>query len=355
MSNAVPTLDDVAKLAGVSKSTASRVLSATKGKRLAYSAATVRNVRHAADKLDYRPSKMARGLTMDRSGIIGLVVPSLTDAFFPEVISVMESLLDQAGYTVILADSRTDSKVEQARIRELLTWRVDGLIIAPSQSIAEAGLFWELWRRQVPFVTIDRTYPETPFCSVSTDDKRGIEMAVDHLVANGRKRIVWAGGGLSTISTTRLRQTGYMAGLIRNSILPVPDFALSHPASELGGRQALDRILALKPRPDAVICFSDNVALGLLEACAHHNVRVPDDLAVVGYADLPFAGMLKVALTTIRQPKVLIGQRAVALLLKCLEDKQHSEQVVLPVELVVRESSGRSSVLAGAKTRQPVA
>src|SRR5581483_760069 len=163
MSNAVPTLDDVAKLAGVSKSTASRVLSAPKGKRLPYSAATVRDVRNAADKLDYRPSKMARGLTMDRSGIIGLVVPTLTDAFFPEVISAIESCLDKAGYTVLLADSRTDSQVEAARIRELLTWRVDGLIIAPSQSTAEAGLFWELWRRQVPFVTIDRTYPETPF------------------------------------------------------------------------------------------------------------------------------------------------------------------------------------------------
>jgi LacI family transcriptional regulator len=214
------------------------------------------------------------------------------------------------------------------------------LIIAPSQSSGQAGLFWELWRREIPFVTIDRTFPETPFCSVTTDDQTGMAMAVDHLAATGRTRIAWAGGGSQTISTTRLRQAGYAAGLIRNGILPIPDYALSLPASELGGRQAVECILALNPRPDAVICFSDNVALGVLEACMQCGIRVPEDLAVVGYADLPFAGMLKISLTTIRQPQALLGRRAVELLLKCMEKKRHSEHIVLPVELIVRESTG---------------
>src|SRR5580698_3002471 len=127
----VPTLDDVAKLAGVSKSTASRILSAVKGARIPYSSGTKNKVRQAAIKLDYRPSKMARGLTMARTGIIGLVVPTLTDSFFPKVISAIEAPLVQAGYSVILADSNADSQIEQARIHDLLTWRVDGLIIAP--------------------------------------------------------------------------------------------------------------------------------------------------------------------------------------------------------------------------------
>jgi LacI family transcriptional regulator len=340
MSNAVPTLEDVARLAGVSKSTASRILSAVKDARIPYSSETKEKVRAAALKLDYRPSKMARGLTMSRTGIIGLVVPTLTDAFFPEVISAIEAPLDKAGYSVILADSNADSQVEEARIQDLLSWRVDGLIIAPSQSTGEAGLFWDLWRREIPFVTIDRTFPETPFCSVSTDDKAGMAMAVDHLVAVGRTRIAWAGGGSPTISTTRLRQAGYAAGLIRNGILPVPDYALNLPASEAGGWQAIERIRALNPRPDAVICFSDNVALGVLEACIHYGIRVPEDLAVVGYADLPFARMLKTPLTTIRQPHVLLGNCAVELLLKCMEKKGHSERIVVPVEFILRESTG---------------
>jgi LacI family transcriptional regulator len=340
MSNAVPTLEDVAKLAGVSKSTASRILSAVKDAKIPFSLGTKKKVREAAIKLDYRPSKMARGLTLARTGIIGLVVPSLTDVFFPEVISAIEAPLVKAGYSVILADANADSQVEQARIHDLLTWRVDGLIIAPSQSSSQAGLFWELWRREIPFVTIDRTFPETPFCSVSTDDEAGVAMAVDHLVAAGRARIAWAGAGPLSLSTSRLRQAGYAAGLIRNGILPVPDYALHLPVSESAGRQAVARILALNPRPDAVICFSDHVALGVLEACAQHGIRVPEDLAVVGYADLPFARMLKVSLTTIRQPQALLGRRAVELLLKCMEKKKHSERIVLPVELIVRESTG---------------
>ncbi|HZM06090.1 MAG TPA: LacI family DNA-binding transcriptional regulator [Candidatus Saccharimonadales bacterium] len=340
MSNAVPTLEDVAKLAGVSKSTASRILSAVKDARIPYSLETKTKVREAAIKLDYRPSKMARGLTMARTGIIGLVVPALTDAFFPVVISAIEAPLVKAGYSVILADSNGDSQVEQSRIHDLLTWQVDGLIVAPSQSTGHAGLFWELWRREIPFVTIDRTFPETPFCSVSTDDEAGVAMAVDHLAAAGRTRIAWAGGSWTTISTTRLRQAGYATGLIRNGILPNPEYALSLPASEAGGREAVQRIMALNPRPDAVICFSDNVALGLLEACLEYGIRVSEELAVIGYADLPFAGMLKTSLTTIRQPQALLGQRAVELLLKCMENKGHSEQIVLPVELIIRESTG---------------
>jgi DNA-binding LacI/PurR family transcriptional regulator len=114
---------------------------------------------------------------------------------------------------------------------------------------------------------------------------------------------------------------------------------------------------ALNPRPDD-ICFSDNVASGVLEACAHHGIRVPEILTVVGNADLPFAGMLEVSLTTIRQPQALLGRRAVELLLKCMEKKRHSEQIVLPVELIVRESTGGPLPSAAAvppASPQPVA
>jgi LacI family transcriptional regulator len=341
MSSAVPTLGDVAKLAGVSKSTASRILAAVEDGDIPYSIRTKKKVREAAYRLDYRPSKVARGLTMAKTGIIGLIVPSLTDAYFPEVISAIEAALSRTGHSVILADSNADSNIETTRIHDLLSWRVDGLIIAPSQSNSEAGLFWELWRREIPFVTIDRSFPETPFCSVTTDDEKGVGMAVDHLAALGRTRIAWAGGGCPTISTTRLRKAGYSAGLIHNGILPVAEYALSLSITEFGVREALEHLFTLKNRPDAVICFSDNVALGLLEACLHHGVRVPEDMAIIGYADLPFAGMLKVSLTTVRQPKSQLGQRAVELLLTCMEKKKHSEQIVLPVELVVRESTGK--------------
>ena len=335
-------MEDVANLAGVSKSTASRILAAAVGARVPYSDATQRKVLAATAKLGYKPSKLARGLTLAKTGIVGLVVPSLLDSFFPSVTHAIETRLADHGHSVLLANSNGDSHTERARIEDLLAWQVDGLIVAPTQEGGGAGLFWELWQRAVPFVLMDRTFPETPFCSVSTQDDVGAEMAVEHLIATGRRRIARVGGPLG-VSTNRLRHAGYTTALIRHGILPRPDYALDAPPSEEGGREALGRILALEPRPEAVFCFSDRQAYGILEASGQHAIRVPQDLAVVGYADLPQSGLLKVTLTTIRQPGTMLGRRAAELLIAGMEKTGQSEQVVLPVELIVRESTGGQS------------
>jgi LacI family transcriptional regulator len=347
MANGASTLEDVANLAGVSKSTASRILAAPKEARIPYAAETRQKVVEAAAKLDYKPSKLARGLSMAKTGIIGLVVPSLTDSFFPIVTSAIETRLAEAGFSVILADSTGDSKLEQARIEDLLAWHVDGLIIAPSQKAGQAGLFWELWQDRTSFVLIDRAFPETPFCAVTTQDEAGAEMAVEHLIATGRRRIARVGGPLR-ISTNRLRQAGYAAALIHHGIVPRPDYAVEAAASEEGGRAALTSLRALSPAPDAVFCFSDLQAFGILKACAQHGVRVPEELAVVGYADLPQSEWLKVSLTTIRQPQAALGRRAAEMLLAAMNQPGYSEQVTLPVELVVRESTGGAALGAAA-------
>jgi LacI family transcriptional regulator len=341
VANIVPTLEDVAHLAGVSKSTASRILAVVPGtvKKIPYSPETQSKVVAAAAKLGYKPSKLARGLTLAKTGIVGLVVPSLTDSFFAYVTGAIETRLAEAGYSVIVTNTNSESKIERARVEELLSWRVDGLIIAPVQETGDAGLFWELWRRKIPFVLIDRTFPETPFYSVSTEDEVGATLVVEHLIAAGRRRIARVGGPLS-VSTNRLRHAGYTAALIRHGILPKAEYALEAPPSEEGGYQALESILALDPRPDAVFCFSDNVAIGILESCSHHGIRVPAELAVAGYADLPLSRLLKVSLTTVQQPRPLLGRHAAEMLIACMENHGHPVPIRLPVELVVRESTG---------------
>jgi LacI family transcriptional regulator len=339
VANAVPTLGDVAHLAGVSKSTASRILAVSgNGKKVPYAVETKSKVRAAAAKLGYKPSKLARGLTMAKTGIVGLVVPSLTDSFFPFVISAIETHLAEAGYSVILADSNADSKTERARVEDLLSWQVDGLIIAPAQETGDAGLFWELWRRKMPFVLIDRTFPETPFYSVSTDDEVGASQVVEHLIATGHRRIARIGSPLA-VSTNRLRHAGYTAALIKHGILPQTEYLIEAPSTEEGGYQALAKVLALEPRPDAVFCFSDNVAIGILEACSDRGISVPEDLAIVGYADLPHLRLLKVSLTSVHQPRPLLGRHAAKMLLACMENGGQPEPVQLPVELVIREST----------------
>jgi LacI family transcriptional regulator len=242
-----------------------------------------------------------------------------------------------------LTNTNADSKIERARVEDLLSWQVDGLIIAPAQETGDAGLFWELWQRKIPFVLIDRTFPETPFYSVSTEDEVGAGLVVEHLIAAGRRRIARVGSPLA-VSTNRLRHQGYAAALIRHGILPQAEYSVEAPSSEEGGYQALARILALDPRPDAVFCFSDNVAIGIMEACSDQGVRVPDDLAVVGYADLPQSRLLKVSLTTIQQPRPLLGRHAAEMLRVCMEENGRPEPIQLPVELMIRESTvGKTS------------
>jgi DNA-binding LacI/PurR family transcriptional regulator len=341
MANSAPTLEDVANLAGVSKSTASRIL-ATRidpAKKIPFAAETQSRVLAAVAKLGYKPSKLARGLTMAKTGIIGLVIPSLTDSFFPYVTSAIETRLTEAGYSVILVNTNSSSKVEQSRVEDLLSWQVDGLIIAPAQETAEAGLFWDLWRREIPFVLIDRTFPDTPFFSVTTDDTVGATLAVEHLIANGRRRIARVSASQMSVSTNQQRQAGYVAALMRFGIVPQESYMIETTLDGQDGGRIVDQILSLDPRPDAVFCFSDFSAFDIIEACDERGIRVPEDLAVVGYTDLPQSRLLKVSLTTVRQPRSLLGRSAAEMLLARMEQKEQPPQLNLPVELVVRQST----------------
>jgi LacI family transcriptional regulator len=340
MSNHVPTLEDVARLAGVCKSTASRILASRAEDRIPFATRTQEQVRQAAERLGYTPSKLARGLSRTRTGFIGLVIPSVEDSFFPSVTRAVERRLAAKGFNVILANTGADSKVEREKILDLLSWRVDGLVIAPSQEGGDASVFWELWQKKVPFVLVDRVFAQTPFYSVTTDDHAGATMAVEHLLAKGRKLIARAGSG-TEISTNRARHAGYVEALIAHGILPNPQHALTVAPTIEGGHQVLEQLMALEPRPDALFCFSDIVAAGVLEACFQKGIRVPADLALVGYADLEYSRILRVPLTSVRQPTGLIGKTAADLLLAQLDGQTPDPaQVLLDVELLVRESTG---------------
>lgn len=339
MANGISTLEDVAKLAGVSKSTASRILAAGQGNSLPFALKTQEKVRSAASMLGYRPSKLARGLTNARTGIVGLVIPSVKDSFFPSVTTVIETQLAQGGYNVILCNTYANSEVESTKIEDLLSWRVDGLIIAPAQETGDAGLYWDLWRRKVPFVLIDRSFADTPFYSITTDDYAGARMVVEHLLSLGRKRIGRAGGSLA-ISTNRLRHAGYTETLMRHGLVPDPELVFEVPPTEDGGRVALDRMLSMESQPDALFCFSDPVAIGVMEECLKRGVSIPRDLALVGYADLDHSSLLRIPLTTIRQPREALGKRAAEVLMAQMSDKtleEHQER--LAVELIIREST----------------
>ena len=339
MASGTATLADVARLAGVSKSTASRILAAAKGRKVPYSAPTQKSVRNAASLLNYRPSKLARGLTAARTGIIGLVIPTLEDSFFTAATTIIERELAKKGFNVILSNTGGDSDMERAKVEDLLSWPVDGLIVAPVQQTGDAGLFWELWQNGVPFVLIDRVFADTPFYSVTTDDRAGAAVAVEHLLSLRRKRIACV-SGRPTVSTNRARHSGYMDALMRHGVLPDAELSAEVSPTEAGGRVAMKRFLQLDPMPDAVFCFSDLMAIGVMEVCLERGIRIPEDLALIGYADLDYSGLLRVPLTSVRQPRDLIGLTAAEMLLARLDGKApQTSEVKLPVELIIRESA----------------
>jgi LacI family transcriptional regulator len=339
MANRSVTLDDVARLAGVSKSTASRIVSAREGQKVPFAQTTQRRVREAAEKLYYSPSRLARGLKGSRTGIVGFIVPSVDDSFFPSVTSVIETRLSGHDISIILANTGGSQAVERKRIEELLDWHVDGLIVAPAQQTSDPSPFWELWRAEVPFVLIDRTFPDTPFPSVTTDDFTGARLVVEHLIATGRRRIARAGGS-RTIHTNLLRDQGVTAALAEHGLSLDPSLSIEAPSSVGGGRIAMQRLLELDSAPDALFCFSDLGAIGAMEECLNRGVSIPQDLALVGYADIDHAHLLRVPLTTVRQPREALGKAAAEMLLSLMEKQMPAPpRRVLPVELVVRESA----------------
>lgn len=350
MTRTTVTLADVARLAGVSRSTASRVLAAVEGGKVPYSASTQQSVRNAASLLSYRPSKLARGLTGARTGIIGLVIPTLQDSFFTASTTIIEGELAKRGYNVILSNTGGDSDLERAKVEDLLSWPVDGLIVAPVQQTGDAGLFWELWQNGVPFVLIDRVFADTPFYSVTTDDQAGATSAIEHLLSLGRKRIGCI-GGLPAVSTNKARRSGYMDALMLHGVLPDAELSVEVTPNEAGGREAMRQLLQLGTPPDAVFCFSDLMAIGVMEECLERGIRIPEDLALVGYADLEYSSVLRVPLTTIRQPRNEIGLAAAEMLLARLDGQTplvsgvrprsdpETPCLKLPVELVIREST----------------
>jgi len=333
------TLNDVATMAGVSKSTASRILSAAVAEKPPFDPETQQRVRRAVELLGYVPSKLAQGLTKAKTQTIGLIVPSIKDSFFPEVTSVIEARLAEHGYTILLANSQGKAETERSKIENLLAWRVDGFVIVPCQENSDAALYWDLWRKRIPFVLIDRLFVDTPFYSVTTDDYAGAAAAVEHLISLGRRRIAWVGGS-STIYTIRLRDRGCRETMARHGLPVEPRWIVEAPSSYEGGRSAVGQLVGQGPMPDAVFCFSDLVAMGALEECLGRGIRVPADLALASYADLDYAKMLKIPLTTVRQPKELLGVTAADMLLALLAGQiPETPQPVLPVELVIREST----------------
>ncbi|CAN5644083.1 LacI family DNA-binding transcriptional regulator [soil metagenome] len=330
-------LKDIAQDLGVSVVTVSKVLRGNTD----ISDETRKRVLKRMKELNYQPNMIARGLATGRSYTVGLVVPDLVHPFFAEFAKALSGALRPANRALIIASSEEDPAIERKEIQTLLQRGVDVLLIASCQSdlqsIYDAGL------GGTPFILFDRSFPELKVNFVGSDDLRVGELATEHLLEIGRRRIAHIGGQHTSPSLDRLR--GFQRAMLRAG-LDVPEgyIVLRERVEEGGddvGHEAMQTLLATHPRPDAVFCYNDLTAVGAIEAVLEAGLRVPEDIAIIGCGNFRYAKYLKVPLSSIDHGTAELGQIAGELALKISGNQNEAPRSVrLEPTLVVRRSTG---------------
>jgi len=330
-------LKDIARDLGVSVVTVSKVLRGNSD----VSAETRQRVLKRMKELNYQPNMMARGLASGRTYTVGLVVPDLVHPFFAEFAKSLSGTLRPANRALILASSEEDPEIELNEIRALLRRGVDVLIIASCQ--ASLRNFYDLGDQKTPYILFDRNFAHLAAHFVGSNDVRVGEMATEHLLSLGRKRVAHIGGKNTSPSFDRLR--GYKNAMA-DARIAIPDgyIAVRDRVEETGdtvGQQAMQDLLKLVPRPDAVFCYNDLTAVGAIEAVLEAGLRVPEDVAVIGCGNFRYAKYLKVPLSSIEHGTGELGRIAGELALELsAKPDQPPRSVQLEPTLVVRRSTG---------------
>jgi LacI family transcriptional regulator len=329
-------LKDIARDLGVSVVTVSKVLRGNTD----IGDETRRRVLKRMEELDYQPNMMARGLASGRTYTVGLVVPDLVHPFFAEFAKALNGVLRDNNRALILTSSEEDPEVERKDIRSLLRRGVDVLLIASCQPVLQD--FYEEGEERTPYLLFDRNFPHMDAHFVGSDDVRVGEIATRHLVEIGRKRIAHIGGKDTSPSLGRLR--GYSNVLAEHGLrMPAGYVVVRDRVEELGdlaGFRAMQELLALDKRPDAVFCYNDLTAVGAMEATLQAGLRVPEDIAFVGCGNFRYANYLRVPLSSIDHGTAELGRIAgeLALELSSKADKPAKSLYVEP-KLMVRQSS----------------
>lgn len=332
---------DVAMLARVSVGTVSNVLNSPDR----VSDATRQRVEEAIAKLGWVPNESARQLRAGRSRSIGMVVMDLSNPFFADVIRGAERLLYDEQYSVQVGNSDSDLSRELTLLERFEQQRIGGVLFAPIEDRAERVL--KLRRRGIPVVIVDRAGTGTDYCSVGVDDLVGGRLAAEHLLDQGHHRLAFVGGP-STLAQVRDRRRGAELAVDQagegTSLLVVstPTTSLEAGVSSAGEIAALPEA----ERPTAVFAANDLIAIGLLQGFTTAGLRVPDDMAIIGYDDIAFAAAAAVPLSSIRQPRGDIGRKSAELLLAEMEAADaglpHVHETIRFVpQLVARRSTHR--------------
>ncbi len=339
------TLRDVAKMAGVTSMTVSRVVN----QNGYVSDETRETVLRAVDDLNYRPNRLARGLKRQRTDTIGLVLGDIANPYAAELARAIREITSQRGYNLFICISEHSAKEDVAAFDSLADHQVDGIIVATrSNKIGDEHLH-ELIKRGVSVVCIGRDFQDENADSVTADALNGGFQATQHLIDLGHRKIAFIGATLASGKNLK-RFQGYLKALNDNG-LPIEERYVTGKtdtdddspgySTEKLGYEAMKRLLALPNRPTAVFARNDFTAIGAINAIKEAGLRIPSDISIVGFDDIPTAVHTSPTLTTVRQPTRSQGSIAAEYLLKRIERNQtiKREEMILECELIIRGST----------------
>ncbi|WP_405575784.1 LacI family DNA-binding transcriptional regulator [Winogradskyella sp. Asnod2-B02-A] len=302
---------------------------------------TKKAVKRIAKELDYQPNHLASALRKGKSNLVGVIVPRTNSNFFSSVLENMESVLNKAGYNIIITQSNESFEKECKNIDTLLFTQVDGIIASMANETVDLSHYEKIKSKGIPLILFDRGENDLNVDYIGINDYDSSHMIVEHLVEKGCKRIAHIGGYRRTrIFNNRIR--GYVDALEKNN-LPIDASLIIESALTLeDGRREMERLLKLKNRPDAVYIASDYAALGALQILNENEVKVPEDIRLIGFGNEPFTSLVTPSISSIKQHSKDIGRLAAETFLKRVEQpelKQSLNKIILNAELIIRDSS----------------
>jgi LacI family transcriptional regulator len=335
------TLADIARELGVSKMTVSRAIN----NHPEISSDTRARVLETARRMNYRPNQYARALTTNRSYLLGVVVPDLMHSYFAEICRGVEAVAKPLGYQNLICSTDENAINEQVELGALLP-RTDGLILASSAAPEETKFLRRLIREGAKIVLIDRQLEGLRCPTVTTDDVKVGLLATEHLIGLGHRKVGHLKGTVA--STAALRFEGYKRALRKRGLPFDPSLVRECGFTEKDGYDAMRVWLQEGSVPTAIFAANDPAAIGAMSAITEADLKIPDNVAVVGGGNIHYGDMLKVPLTTVAWSTSEMGQAAGRLLIDLVEGKKgrKDQQVIVEPELVVRESCGALNAVA---------
>lgn len=338
------TIRDIASMAGVSISTVSNVLNNKKY----VSPSTAEKVMNAVHALDFHLDATAQSMKSKRSMMIGVILPRITRVFYPQVLAGMNEVATAAGYSIVLYDSGYSLDKERKYVSELARNKADCIIIASVASGEESSYLSELANlhhgsKLIPVISIGRDMSEYGINSIAWDNKGGAQMAVQSMIDNGARRIVYMSsfsprGGLQ-------RYEGYCAALEANGIPLDPSLCIKSEGSAWAGFSTMNRLLNDGLSFDGVFAGSDQRAIGAVKALVEHSIRIPKDVMITGFDNIFASSLIQPPLTTVNVPKHRLGREAVNLALRMLSSESADptpQAILLPLQLLERASTNEN-------------